>query len=320
MASITEWKEQTVREIVESAKKVGFPLDDYQKQCGFIACGLASTTLQAQGISSREVDMVALKTSIENVAFTSLNGAAMPPECYVDVRRGYNGKPTTVTIKPQGAGWEKLTAKWGRDLKSLSPCYLVREDDDFKYPYFDGERMHGPSFQQRNNSLKKVMYVVYIATLVDGSKQYLIADRQSVAKNVIAQIKQNCLYSKEINEPQKEELFKRLDGMALDDIINDEELKAKKLINPTYLSPASRESMIETKMKNNALKSYPKDYGNEIIRKAVEGLAYEDEDYGIPKDKTIERVVAETSGDAIPDFDAPNESEAKDNGKAAEEQ
>ena len=87
---------------------------------------------------------------------------------------------------------------------------------------------------------------------------------------------------KEYEVPDKEkrdEFYKRVDteleNMKVDEILaNPEWLE---WVNPTYSSGGSKEQMIIRKMKNNALKNYPKEYDNAYIKNSVENM-YEDRD------------------------------------------
>ena len=67
---------------------------------------------------------------------------------------------------------------------------------------------------------------------------------------------------KKIIEKKQELLAKAKAHASLDDILDDTELQP--YISPAWTEPQSRESMIIRKMRNNIMKSIPKDFGNPV--------------------------------------------------------
>ena len=285
-------QKQLLQELEVNAQQMGQDFTDYGKKCVINAIGGLLQYCKSQGIELKQLDPTLLRLALQNIGYTELNYSANPSEVYFDIRK--NGDYYIATIKPQGAGNEKLTRKYGVGLvkdTGLKSPWLVREGDEFVLPTFDGLEMNPPKWTPKSLD-GKVVAIVYPAQKIDGSVEYLMASRESVKANIIAQIRQNALYKfkkkvkgqngKEYEVPDKEkrdEFYKRVDAelenMKVDEILaNPEWLE---WVNPTYSSGGSKEQMIIRKMKNNALKNYPKEYDNAYIKDSVENM-YEDRD------------------------------------------
>ena len=82
---------------------------------------------------------------------------------------------------------------------------------------------------------------------------------------------------------KKKEILNLAKGLTLDEALENEVLQ--KYISDAWLSPQSREAMIERKMRNNAIKKIPKDFGNGMIETLFEESAedfYRYENKNIP--------------------------------------
>lgn len=285
-------QKQLLLELEVSAQQMGADFTEYGKKCVINAIAGLVQVCNSQDIELKQLDATLLRLALQNIGYTELNYSAIPSEVYFDIRK--NGEKYVATIKPQGAGNEKLTRKYGvglvKDIGLKSP-WLVREGDEFVLPTFDGLEMTPPKWIPKSLD-GKVIAIVYPAQKIDGSVEYLMASRESVKANIIAQIRQNALYKfkkkvkgqngKEYETNDKEardEFYKRVDteleNKKVDEILADPEWL--EWVNPTYTSGGSKEQMIIRKMKNNALKNYPKEYDNAYIKNAVESM-FEDRD------------------------------------------
>ena len=285
-------QQQLLTELDAASEQMGADFTEYGKKCVINAIGGLVTLCGSQGIDLKSINPTLLRLSLQNIGYTELNYSALPSEIYYDIRKTTNEKGEVgyiATIKPQGAGNEKLTRKYGVGLKKdtgLKNAWLVREGDDFQFPSFDGLTMTPPKWTPKSYD-KKVVMVVYPAEKSDGSVEYLIATREGIKPNIIAQIRQNSMYSffkydggKKVNDLEKRDAFyEKLNQYAeehtVDEILSNPEWS--KYVNPTYTSGGSKEAMILRKMKNNALKNYPKEYDTAYIRNAVENM-FEDRD------------------------------------------
>lgn len=320
-------------ELFGKAANMDYDYSEYGKKCALNAIVYAQSFLREKGKSLADIDLDLFLSSLHNIAVTEINPAAIPSEAYCDIRGN------VLVIKPQGAGNERLTRKFGVGIKpdtGLHKPWVVRQGDDFSLPQFDGLDVTAPKWTPKSIS-GKVVAVVYPLEKANGDVEWLMADRSSVIANVVAQIRQNALYAfiarDEAGKPvyhygkqvvdikARDAFYERINQLAeqangdLDKFLEYPEVK--KYVNPTYTSFGSREAMIERKMKNNALKQYPKDYESSIIAKAVADMD-EDRDDSTDSDRyvdvsedVVEKVEEETKlppkGEPVPDFSVDDE-------------
>lgn len=319
-------------ELEKANEDFGADFSKYGKTCAINCIAGVVAFCKANGVDMGKIDPTLLRLQIQNVGFTELNYASIPSEVYIDLRKTTDseGKEAfTIAIKPQGAGNEKLVRKYGVGLRKpdgLRNAILIHEGDEFIMPQFNGLEMTPPIYKpQLKNANNKVVAVVYPAIKEDGSVEYLIASRESVKANIIAQIRQNTLYSfktsytgkngKEYEKVDKEardkfydELNKKAEKMTLDEMLADEEIL--KYVNPTYTSGGSKEQMILRKMKNNALKNYPKEYDNSFMANAVKNMFEENDESVLERKdvvKKVERELDEENDDVVFDFSTKEE-------------
>lgn len=333
---------ELMNELNVSSENNGVEFTDYGKKCVMNAISGLVTLATSQGIDFKQINGSMLKLALQNVGYTELNYAAMPSEVYFDLRKVRNQDGTTnylPSIKPQGAGNEKLLRKYGVGLKKdtgLRSPWLVREGDEITFPSFDGLEMIPPKWTPKSYD-KKVIMVVYPAQKIDGSVEYLIATREGIKANIIAQIRQNTLYafqkfdgkSKVVDEDARNKFYDELNKFAeehkVDELIDNP--KYAPYINPTYTSGGSKEQMILRKMKNNALKNYPKEYNNSAQRDAVENM-WEDNDDSIKEKPSVAKDVVskvekeldeKTNEGAIQDFTVDEDGVVETNNSPKEE-
>lgn len=320
----------------------------YGKKCAVNAIVATQSYLKANNKSFKDVDANLFLLSLHSIAVSEINCAAMPSEAYIELRGN------VLAIKPQGAGNESLVRRFGVGIKpqtGLHKAWLVREGDEFEFPCFDGLNSVPPKWRPKSFT-KKVIRVVYPVEKTDGTVEYLIAERDSVISNVVAQLRQTLLYAFVKRDPQtnaplkdrwgktvidakaRDEAYERINKLAenaksLDDFLSNPDIS--KYLNPTYTSFGSREAMIVRKMQNNALKQYPKDYESSAAARAMKLL---DEDYDGTTDEppqafrkeskedvvaTVEReIAAPQSGPVVQAFDVDENGEVKASGKTPE--
>lgn len=328
---------ELVQQVDLATKEMGRNLSEYGTQC--VINALASLVLYCRqnDIKFSSFDLTMVKLALINVGYTELNMAAIPSEAYFDIRKvnkeiedketGETKTTTTyaVTIKPQGAGNEKLTRKYGVNVKELQSALLIREGDEYELPGFDGVKMT-PFTWKRKSLDSKIIMVVYPLEKTNGAFEYLIASREGIKPNIIAQIRQNTLYKfkkknakgYDVNDPDARDAFyaqldQEAESMKVDDLIK----KYAEYVNPTYTSGGSREQMILRKMKNNALKNYPKEYDNAYMKAAVEGM-FEDRDdsLNIKREEAIDadavEEVEKQINETIVDQNAPADFEVQE--------
>ena len=146
-----------VKQVENSVAEMGKSFTNYGKQC--VINALASLVLYCRNndIKFGTIDQTMVKLALINVGYTELNMAALPSEAYFDIRKltkevekedGQVDRVTyyAISIKPQGAGNEKLTRKYGVNVKELQSALLIREGDEYALPGFDGTKMTPFSF------------------------------------------------------------------------------------------------------------------------------------------------------------------------------
>ena len=338
-------QQQLIGELEKASQEFGVGFTEYGLRCAINSIAGVLMFTKQNGIDIKEIDPTLLRLQIQNVGYTELNCATMPSEVYFDIRKSTNADGKLVyqlTIKPQGAGNEKLVRKYGVGLKEgtgLHPAILVHEGDELVLPSYNGLTITPFKYTPKlENANKKVIAVIYIVEKVDGSVEYLYATRDSVKANIIAQIRQNTLYAfkkvtgkykdKYGNEKEKveldteardkfyEEVNQLAETLSVDELIENE--KVREYINPTYTSGGSKEAMILRKMKNNALKNYPKEYDNTMVAESVHNM-WEENDTSVLEKKNAKQVVKDVDAqvdedvneDTIPDFDLTDEQKAQ---------
>lgn len=279
----------------------GLQFDDYSKQCVMASMsaiyGLVTSSKEAmenlQGSNLRQV--------IGQVASLKLNANAVPRECYFQLRskQDANGNwHKEVELGIEGDGNDAILRQFGVGVKKVHPVWLVKEGDIFIYPKHKGMEMTPPEWEEKGES-QKVIRVVYPVEMEDGHVEYLISERESVKTNLFAHVRNNLMnetfgiikgikkqYGKEVSrtrydatpeekkqiDAKKEEIYS-----ALRECQTVEDMLACEIAKP-YISAAwldTPESMIVRKMRNNAIKKYPKDF-NAI---ASQSLLQMDETY-----------------------------------------
>lgn len=329
---------QLLGELDKANKEFGANFTPYGKTCAINCIAGIVSFCKANSIDIQKIDPTLLRLQVQNVGFTELNYASIPSEIYFDLRKSsyeYTDKETgekktkesyTITIKPQGAGNEKLVRKYGVGLKKgtgLHNAILIREGDEFIMPQYNGIEMSKPIYKpQLKNANNKVVAVMYPAEKEDGSIEYLIATRDSVKANIIAQIRQNTLYAfkeeytakngktyERNSKEKRDEFYKWLDTycekLTVDEMLADEKLT--EYVNPTYTSGGSKEQMVLRKMKNNALKNYPKEYDNTYVANSVRNMFEENDESVLERKDVAKRVERELdedlNEDVVEDFD-----------------
>lgn len=337
ISPMQKYQVDLANQVEQGLNEVGQTFTEYGKQCVINAIAAIITQTKTNGIALNDVDQTMLKIALTNVGLTELNFNAIPAEAFIDLRKGDGGK-YNIAIRPQGAGNEKLTRRFGVNVKDLKPAILVREGDEYTLPGFDGEKMTPFKWQPKSLD-KKIILVVYPLLKMDGTYEYLMATRDSIVPNLIAQIRNSNIstFKKknekgyfEVDKVKREEFYndlnKAFDGKTLDEVLALPEWQ--KEISNTYTSGGSKEAMILRKMKNNALKNYPREFNNAAAANAVK-LMSEDYDESLNEKPNnvkgdfvdadpIEKVEKEINEEPVSE-NAPRDFEVSDEGEIVKE-
>lgn len=200
---------------------------------------------------------------IQALQFVTINELdVFSGQVFVDVRDEWKDKvktgKKTLAATVQGTGLENMVRRFGVGVKSLHGPYIVHDGDEFAMPCFDGTKMTPPVLKPKLDSdSKKALMVYYLIEKNDGTTEMASASRETVARNLGAAILNASLKNKE--KVDRDALMAKIDGKSLDELLADNYLAS--FISPAYRSPSSREQMIVTKMRKNALLHYTRDLG-----------------------------------------------------------
>lgn len=271
--------------------------NDYSKRCVMNAIGTINQVLDKSGLtfSSQELDQSNLTSILLNVAHLELNAIAQPSECYFQIRnvktnnKDSNGKDIykkQIEFGIQADGYDAILNRFGRDIKKVYPFWLVREDDKFEYPKYNGLEYVPPQWEPKGTG--EVVRIVYPILYNDDTLHFYIGERADVVKNLLAHINNNLMnetfgIAKSRYDAKPEQLAqinkkkselkakaKQLGFGALD----DEELEP--YISPSWKEDFSREAMIIRKIRNNIVKKIPKDFGSPAIYESFSESSNED--------------------------------------------
>lgn len=262
-------------------------LTEYGKICTVNAIAAINEALTAQGLElgSPDVDKSTLTTALISVATLELNAKAANREVYFIIRNKAVKQPDNtqkwvkqIEMNLEGDAHETLAAKYGRNVETIMPYWVVRENDDFKYPRMKGLEMSPPEWEPKGTG--RIVRVVYPILMKDKTISFHIAEREDVVVNLKAHVRNNlmnetfgiCANRFKATEAQaaqieakKKELCALLVGKDIEGIIGTPELQP-------YISPAwldSTEAMVLRKLRNAVCKKIPKDFGKNYFVKDV---------------------------------------------------
>lgn len=317
--TLSSMQEMFLKDITNSTKSVGIPLDEYSKTCVFTALGAVSSFVKEKKlVLGRDVSLTTLKASLQNVAILKLNVAN--GEVFLDYHRGWGNVMGTLKLTIQGNGYESIVNHFGQGIKrnGLKAPWLVREGEKFTLPSFNGLECVPPTWFPTYNSSKHVIYIVYPLVKDDNSIEWLTTDRESVKANLIAHIHNSGRVYFKDNADKQDKLDADLESKSLDEILDNGVADIDKFlgvtrtkdtpmfISPAWTSPSSREGMIVRKMKNNALRKYPLNLDNVAYKTALNELD-DDKDETIIEGDSKPAEVMPSDTKAIEDFDVPSE-------------
>lgn len=266
----------------------GINMEPYAKQCVLSAISSINAILDAKGIDWNDpaLDKNNLTQILLTVASLKLNASASPREIYFQIRnvkiekKGDNNKMETIWKKQiemgiEGDGNDAILNNFGRNVKKVYPFWLVRENDEFEYPMFNGIEYEPPKWRPTGKG--DVVRVVYPVLHNDDTIHFYIGEREDVIRNLIAHINNNLMNEtfglaesrykanpdqKKKIDTRKMELLKKAKELGLD-ALDDDDLS--QWISPAWTEFQSREQMIIRKMRNNVTKKIPKDFGSAFV-------------------------------------------------------
>lgn len=295
---LSNWTNTITGLVSRDFEQCGVSYDEYAKQCAMNAMSSIFQLVQ----NTDNTDMNNLNTSnlrevVAQCASLKLNANAVPREVYFQLRsKQINGQwCKMVEMGIEGDGNDALLRQFGNNIDTVYPVWLVKDGDDFTYPRRRGIEVEPAEWTQKGLSDKTVR-VVYPVKLKDGTVDYLIAEREPVRTNLIAHIRNNLLNEtfgicenrykatpkqKEQIKAKKEEIMATVrECEMLEDILKCE--VAKPYISAAWLD--TPEAMIVRKMRNNAIKKFPKNLNS----MASSSLLQLDETYKVAQEEIKE--------------------------------
>ena len=313
MSEVKEFKTQLAKVndaylpmITSQLEDNNITFSEYAKSCTLNAISAINNMLDTQGISWTDpaLDTSNMTQVLLTVATLQLNATSTANEVFFQIRnvatKGADGKQVwkkKIELGVQAEGFDALLSRFGRNVKKVYPHWLVKENDDFEYPKFNGLDMTPPQWTPKGEG--KCVRVVYPILHNDDTVHFYIAERADVKRNLIAHITNNlmnetfgvCADRYKATDEQKAEIAEK--KRALLSKAKEFDLEAlldsadfDKYISPAWKEEQSRESMIIRKMRNNIVKKIPKSFEtsleNEIFNEST------DEAYKMHKAEMIE--------------------------------
>ncbi len=269
--SLSEWTNTITGLVSRDFTQCGVQYDEYSKQCAMNAMSAIYQKVQDEKADMKNLNTSNLREVVAQCASLKLNASAVPREVYFQLRsKQVNGQwVKMIEMGIEGDGNDALLRQFGNNIDTVYPVWLVKEGDEFTYPRRRGIEVEPAEWIPKGLS-DKTIRVVYPVKLKDGTVDYLIAEREPVRTNLIAHIRNNMLnetfgvctdrykatpkQKEEIKAKKEEVLSVVRDCETLEDILKCE--VAKPYISAAWLD--TPEAMIIRKMRNNAIKKFPK--------------------------------------------------------------
>lgn len=307
--SLSVWTNSYVGLLKKDFGEADVNFDEYSKECVVAAMGSIYQLMQTNKTDMSSLNASSLKNVLGQVASLKLNANSMPREVYFSTRKRQNAQgkwEQVVEMGVEGDGNDALLRQYGVNVEKVYPCWLVKEGDVFIPPKHKGMKITPPEWEESGQS-GKVIRVVYPILLKDGAEIYLIAEREDVRVNLLAHIRNNMMnetfgvckdrYSATLE--QKAEIKEKKEEI-LDEVRKCETLEgilSCKVARP-YISAAwldTPEAMIVRKMRNNAIKKFPKNL-NSIANRSLLQLdeAYQNSQEEIVENENSEEFVVDS--------------------------
>ena len=270
--NLGSWTNWALTEVSTDFQAGMIEFDDYSKKCAMDAMSAIYQLVQnTDKVDLGNLDTSNLRDIVKRCASLKLSASAIPREVYFHLRnKMINGQwVNEVEMGIEGDGNDALLRNFGVGVDAVFPPWLVCEGDDFEYPKRKGMSVEPPSWTPKGLS-SKVVRVVYPVRMKGNTEEYLIAEREGVRVNLMAHVRNNLMNEtfgivgkkRDANADQsaaikarKDEILNALRGCGtVDDMLKCD--LARPYISPAWLD--SSESMMVRKMRNNAIRKFPK--------------------------------------------------------------
>lgn len=258
-------------------------MTEYQRECVLNALNNITDVLEQNGLSMSNMDGSQITQILLQVSALQLNAAATPREVYFIIRNKKSNPKIEMGI--EGDGNDAILSRFGRGIKKVYPFWYVREEDEFKLPRYVGLDVAPPEWVPSYKG--RGMYVVYPILSEGDTIHYHITTREDVKPNLIAHMMNNLMWDKN-KEEKKRKIREFALNHTLDEILDNEEMRAIGQISPAWSEPQSREAMILRKMRNNIVKKIPKDFSDTFAANV-----YQEDDEIVQSMKIVNEVESE---------------------------
>lgn len=280
--------------VVHNGAEMQLQYDEYQKLCVMNMLAKMQELAISNGLEITNMDLNNITGILQTCAMLNLNITAVPRECYVITRniKVGDGWKKVFEFGIEGDGNDKLLRTFGVDVEKVVTPWIVRENDKFTYPSFNGLEITPPTWHPQDYT-SAIVRIVYPIIKTDKNVEFHISERESVVHNLQAHISNNIM-KKNLNDADRDKINDLASTKTLDEILKCPELLPH--ISPAWKNAGSCEAMILRKMKNNATKKYPKDFRNAFVSSAFESTYEDNEQYQderINKEEAVEAEVLE---------------------------
>lgn len=282
--NISEWTNTITGLVTRDFESCGVQFDEYSKKCAMSAMtNIYQLVKNTDKADMRNIDTSNLREIVGQCASLQLNANAVPRECYFQLRTKKVGSEYVKVVEMgiEGDGNDALLRRHGADVKQVYPCWIIKETDTYTPPRHKGLELTPPEWEESAEP-GKIVRVVYPVELKSGKVEYLTADRDSVKINLFAHVRNNLMNEtfgicksrydatpkqKADIEAKKETIYAELRKCkTVDEMLSCE--PAIPYISAAWLD--TPESMIVRKMRNNAIKKFPKDLNTMASKSLLE--------------------------------------------------
>lgn len=266
------------------AQSTGSEFTEYEKRCVMNAIRTIDPMLMANNYSWNDFDVNNVMNVLQQTAFLKLNPSATPRECYYVVRKNFDRQnkkwlPPTIDFGIEGAGNDVILRNFGDGVVDIR-SYIIYEGDEYDLGEMDGWDYKLPRHKRTFKS-DRAIFAVYLIKKTTDEIEVAVATREDVKKSLLANARSNGADEKLIREMDKHTIDELLTiPKWLDHKIpkgHGSNTYSTPLFSPAWTSPISRESMILRKIRNHAVRRYPKNFNPEIQR--LYEATFEDEKY-----------------------------------------
>lgn len=272
--NLGSWTNWALTEVSADYNSSLVEFTDYEKMCAMDAMSAIYQLVQnTDKADIGNLDTSNLRDVIKRCASLRLSATAYPAEVFFQLRNKKVGNTYVKEVEMgiMGSGYDSLLRNFGVGVQKVYPVWEVCDGDIFEYPKRKGLNVEPPVWEPKGQSSKVVRVVYPVKLKGKEGEEYLIAERDSVKVNLMAHIRQNLLnetfgicksrYDATVEQKskinaKKEEIYETLRQCeTVDDMLQCQ--IARPYISAAWLD--SSEAMIVRKMRNNAIRRFPKD-------------------------------------------------------------